>query len=83
MAKVLAAPHPIYVEETHRVSASAMFGTSGATRAMLQLITSAMKRVGKNNGQNIHFFAQESAARVWLDEQRREFYARRPKCADK
>lgn len=69
--------------KTHRVIASALFGTSGATRAMLQLVTSAMKLVGKNGDQNIRFFSQESEARAWLDEQRREFYARRQKRGDK
>jgi hypothetical protein len=68
--------------KTHYVVASALFGPSGSTLAMLTLITSAMKLVGKGD-RNIRFFAKESEARAWLEEQRQQFYSRRLKRAEK
>jgi hypothetical protein len=64
--------------KTHQVAASAVFGPSLTVRAMLTLVTGAMKIVG-NSDQNIRYFATESAARLWIDEQRQKLQASRPK----
>ena len=52
--------------KTNYVVASAVFGASAPTRAMLLLVTGAMNLVGGYKS-NTHFCATEADARAWLD----------------
>ena len=68
-----------YVAEwakTHTFTASAFFGAGPLSRAMYMLLVRAMQLLGKSRD-NLAFFATESEARAWIDEQRTKFLATR------
>lgn len=52
--------------KSHRIKASALFGANSTTRAMLTLVTRAMKLISRSED-NTRFFATEAEARAWLD----------------
>lgn len=52
--------------KSNYVVASAIFGASAPTRAMLLLVTGAMNLIGGHRS-NTHFCATEVEARSWLD----------------
>jgi hypothetical protein len=50
----------------HTIAASALFGASSATRAMLMLVFGAMRVFGKSVT-NTRFFVTEQESRAWLN----------------
>lgn len=60
----------------HAIVASAIFGASAPTRAMLLLVTRAMNLIGGYQS-NVRFMATEAEARDWLDTYRLPAFRRK------